>query len=158
MTVETVASPEHCPVSALAREARRLIAAHDALDALSLDPERDHAEDQRTIEVLAAALDGIVDRASWLETRSAGGALFQLCAIAAQVDRLATRAGSAREAEAESAAIYRLLHSVAALIEETAGHPVSLSENGGDYWLDRRLSAHARLARALSLSDGTRPT
>lgn len=137
----------HCPVAPLADEAQRLIAAHNAVDQKAIGAaEADKPRYHETMELTVGALDAVVERASWLEAKSAKGALFQVCALVDMLNLFDAESSHEKAAQ-------RLLHSLASYIESTSPDNASLEDYGDGWFLDRRHSAHAYLAEAFRLAE-----
>jgi hypothetical protein len=151
----------HCPVAALADEAQKLIDAKDAADKLDVS----EREGERMMEAASRFLKGVVERSTFMQPKTAKGALFQLCVLSDLVDDLegcVTSKGyrgkmenlttpEDREAAALEKTIMRVIHSVAAYIEETAD--AKLEDACGDYFLSRDLSDHVIVAEALARAE-----
>lgn len=143
-----------CPVAALADEARLLINALEDVDAVPdpKEPPQNKLHRDKLMDTTTDYLAAVVDRASRLETESAKGALFQICAISHFVNNLddvIIREIDARTPPA-SKAIMRLLHSIAAYIEKTT--PARLDEACGDWYMLRSVSENGCLDEALEIS------
>jgi hypothetical protein len=162
---------EACHVAALVDEARRLIAAYSAADKKSFDAntafnaaemsnDKESIEKTRRDEQLydrmqdqtRAFLDSVEMRSSFVLTKSARGALFQLCVLADFVDELSGHIVPNEEAKEVAVAMRRLIYSVAGFIEHTTGE--SCEKACGDFYMSQRLNPFSTVDAALSLIEG----
>jgi hypothetical protein len=160
-----------CHVEALVDEARHLIAAYSAADKKSLEAntafnaaemsndkesiEKTRREEQlydRMEDQTRAFLNSVEMRSSFVSTKSARGALFQLCVLADFVDELSGHIVPNEEAKEVAMAMRRLIYSIAGFIEHRTGE--ICEEACGEFYMSQRLNPFSIVDAALSLIEG----